>query len=113
MLRPMSTNGNADPAVLPEPDMIRVGPLVAYQTGVEGYERSHGGLLVWHWCDHHLWAGRPGYDRDPDGYRMWTPGAVGAHTLVSLDPLHLEPSVYWPDCCGLHGWIRGGVWSDA
>lgn len=101
---------DAGPEVLPELDMIRLGPLVAYQTGIVGYGHE---LLVWHWCDHHLWTGRSGFDADPDSYRMWTPAAVGAHDLISLDPLHLEPSVYWPDCCGLHGFIRGGVWTDA
>lgn len=103
----MSTNGSSDPQVLPEPDMVWLGPGVAYQTGVEGF--GHG-LVVWHFCDHHLWAGRSGYDAEPDHYRRWTPGAVGAHTLVGLDPLHLEPSVYWPECCGLHGFIREGRW---
>jgi len=95
-----------------EPHWTRVGPLVACETGVEPY--GHGGLLIWHWCDHHLWAGRPHFDAHPDEYpARWVPAGAGAHDLVSLHPLHLEPSVYWPGCCGLHGFIRNGVWTDA
>jgi hypothetical protein len=37
-------------------------------------------------------------------------GACPNHQLVSLDPLHLEPSLILP--CGVHGWIRGGAWVD-
>lgn len=85
-----------------------VGPTVAYSFGNEKY--PHDGLLIWHWCDHHNWAGRSGYDREPEEYLRWVPTGVGAHTLVSKDPLHIEPSINWPDCCGLHGFIRDGLW---
>jgi hypothetical protein len=34
------------------------------------------------------------------------------HTLVSREPLHMEPSLLWP-CCGMHGWMRGGQWVPA
>lgn len=39
-------------------------------------------------------------------------GKHGPHTLVSLDPLHVEASVLcqW---CGLHGFIRDGKWVPA
>lgn len=110
----MSTNGREDPDLLPESDMVRVGPGVAYQTGVEGY--GHG-LLVWHWCTKSGWrarAAREGWTVDEEAARpAWLPTAVGAHDLISLHPLHLEPSVFWPECCGRHGFIRGGVWTDA
>ncbi len=99
------------PDVIP-PDWTRVGPLVAYRFDPSS-GTGHGGLLVYHWCEHRLWAGRAGYDADPAFYRFWAPAGVGAHELVSVDPLHLEPSVYWPDCCGLHGFIRAGRWVDA
>lgn len=68
-------------------------------------------LLVWHWCDHHLWAGREAYDEHPEKYLGWVPANVAAHTLVSRDPLHLEPSLLWADCCGTHGFLRGGQWA--
>lgn len=96
------------------PEWTRLGPLVAYQFDPDNWPHlGHGGLVVWHWCEHRLWAGRAGYDEDPAGYRFWAPAGVGAHDLISVDPLHLEASVYWPDCCGLHGFIRDGRWADA
>ena len=104
----MSTNSSNNPEVLPEPGMTRLGPFVAYEFGVDGY--AHGGLLVWHFCDHHLWEGRSHFDAHREEYHRWTPGAVGGHDLINTEPLHLEPSVYWPDCCGMHGFIRDGKW---
>ena len=105
------TGGSDSPDVLPE-GSTRLGPMVAYEFAPEtGW--AHGGLIVWHWCDHHLWAGRSDFDARPEHYRRWVPAGVGAHTLVSAVPLHLEPSVYWPDCCGAHGFIRSGAWLDA
>ncbi len=53
--------------------------------------------LVWHWCP---------------PLRLWRAARVSAHELVSVQPLHLEPSLLW-NCCGKHGWIRGGGWVDA
>lgn len=88
----------------------RVGDLVAWQWMDFGYGER---VYVWHWCDHHLWAGRLAYDAAPDDFRFWVPSGTAAHTLVSTEPLHLEPSVYWPDCCGLHGFIRSGAWVGA
>jgi hypothetical protein len=72
------------------------------------------GVLVWHDCDKHLWYNDPEKNHSliPD-YIGWHPANVGAHTLVNMDPLHLEPSVYWPDCCGLHGFVRDGRWISA
>ncbi len=91
-------------------DTTRVGALVAW--GWMDFGRGPE-IYVWHWCDHQLWAGREGYDAHPEDYTFWVPGGVAAHTVVSTEPLHLEPSVYWPDCCGMHGWIRGGRWVSA
>jgi hypothetical protein len=51
----------------------------------------------WHWC--------PETDR-------WRAAGVADHTLVSVDPLHLEPSLLWP-CCGKHGFVFAGRWRDA
>ncbi|HUX70402.1 MAG TPA: hypothetical protein VMV41_07830 [Cellulomonadaceae bacterium] len=94
------------PETLPE-GTTRLGPLVAWEK--DGFDGNYP-ICVWHWCDHHLWAGRDHYDEHRDEYIGWTPAGAGAHDVISLDPLHLEPSVYWPDCCGMHGFIRDGQW---
>lgn len=71
-------------------------------------------LMVWHDCDKRLWRADPRKDqRLVDQYLGWHPSGVGHHDLISAEPLHIEASVYWPSCCGLHGWIRGGKWVDA
>lgn len=93
----------------PHSSWVVVGPLVAYEFNPSSH-LGHGGLVIWHWCDHHLWAGREHYDTHREEYYFWVPTGVGAHQLVSSEPLHLEPSLYWPDCCGLHGFIRTGTW---
>lgn len=51
----------------------------------------------WHWCTS---GGR------------WVGQGTSDHTLVSREPLHLEPSLLW-NCCGLHGFLREGIWSPA
>lgn len=104
----------ATPDVLP-PGLTRVGPLAAYGYGwPEEDPRDPAELIVWHFCDHHLWAATDERMIELYGARaFWVPATVGAHTLVSREPLHLEPSVYWPGCCGLHGFIRDGRWVDA
>lgn len=67
-------------------------------------------LWVWHDCDLNL-------DPPPEHWTLehkgWNPTGVAKHDLISVDPLHIEASVYWPACCGLHGWIRDGKWIDA
>jgi hypothetical protein len=71
-------------------------------------------LIVWHHCDKNLWVSDPTKDQSkvPD-YIGWHPAGVGKHDLIAVDPLHIEASVYWPSCCGLHGWIRDGRWVQA
>lgn len=72
------------------------------------------GVLIWHDCDKSVWRADPQKDQTKLGdYLGWHPANASAHTLVSIEPLHLEPSVYWPDCCGMHGFIRGGAWISA
>lgn len=53
----------------------------------------------WHWCPA-IEGGR------------WVCAAAPEHTLVSTDPIHMEPSLLWP-CCGTHGWVHGGQWIPA
>lgn len=55
----------------------------------------------WHWC--------PTVN---GGEGRWIAQDAPEHTLVSREPLHLEPSILWP-CCGTHGWMRNGTWADA
>ncbi len=49
------------------------------------------------------------HHKHADGTRC--AGACSNHQLVSLEPLHLEPSLIMP--CGAHGWIRDGKWQSA
>jgi hypothetical protein len=56
-----------------------------------------GVFLMWHWCRA---VGR------------WSAWGVEQHTVVSLDPLTLDPSLLWP-CCGRHGFVRDGAWVEA
>ena len=42
------------PEVLPEPDLVRHGPLVASGSDEDGV------LVVWHWCTRSVWAAQPG-----------------------------------------------------
>ena len=62
---------------------------------------TQAGILIWHWCEApNLPAPR------------WMAAGVIRHTLVSSEPLHLEPSLLWP-CCEKHGFIRDGKWTPA
>lgn len=44
----------------------------------------------------------PGHDYEWQGTSL--------HTLVSEDPLTLDPSIGWQECCGRHGFIKNGKW---
>lgn len=62
----------------------------------------------WHWCK--ALEDVPSELKVHDG--CWVAAGTSAHTLVSREPLHLEPSLLWK-CCGLHGWVRNGQWEPA
>lgn len=64
--------------------------------------------VFWHWCK--PLEDVPSARRVHDG--CWVATGTMAHQLVSKDPLHLEPSLLW-NCCGLHGFVRGGEWIPA
>lgn len=106
-----ATDRFEDHDTLPIDGAVRLGP-DSFCTWTWGLREGESEcLLVWHWCTHAKWIERGG---DPTLCRpRWAAGGVGAHQLISRDPLHLEPSVYWPDCCGTHGFIRGGAWMSA
>lgn len=66
--------------------------------------------LIWHFCDRSVIKQRD-TGRLSEWYEpQWVPVGVQGHTLVAREPLHLEPSILWPDCCGKHGFIREGRW---
>ncbi len=90
---------------------VRIHPdvCISWARSEPGGELS---LLVWHWCTRALWRVRPGAVVELC-VPQWSAAGVSAHTLVSRDPLHLEPSLLWPDCCGMHGFIRAGTWVPA
>lgn len=100
----------------PLPSWVSVGPFVAYEWVTADHwfhpphdgdcERNIGHLLVWHDCAVVL-----GPDSVAPGVRHgWVPTGVRAHTLVQVEPLTVTASVYWPACCGLHGFITDGRW---
>lgn len=79
------------------PDVKSVGGDVYWRFDPDlGASPTVDSILVWHWC------------KQIDRY---VARHVGNHTLVSVDPLHLEPSLLW-ECCGKHGFIREGVWTS-
>lgn len=100
-----------DPST-PPPGMTSLGPGVAYGYGDPRFpEEPADTLYVWHFCDHHLWPAGPEEIAEYYGASSyWTPGSVALHQVVSAEPLHLEPSLYWPGCCGMHGFVREGRW---
>jgi hypothetical protein len=59
-------------------------------------------VIVWHWCLEPKQGERP----------RWLGQRVPLHTLVSLDPLHLEPSLACADGCPWHGFLRDGKWTS-
>lgn len=92
-----------DPAH-PPVEAIDCGGGVWVSWGTRFDETGHPS--VWHWCSQQNWRDRPFYA----GPRWMVAGTRG-HTLVAHDPIHLEPSLLWSDCCGLHGFLRGGRWT--
>ena len=74
----------------------------------EPHEHTVECIWVWHYCDMNIHPERVETAKRIDDVIGWKPGGISAHTLHSLDPFHIEPSIYWPDCCGMHGYIREG-----
>jgi hypothetical protein len=63
--------------------------------------------IFWHRC-----AALADVPEERTVHGPWVAAGTGAHTLVSREPLHLEPSLLW-NCCGLHGFVRDGAWIPA
>ena len=82
--------------------------------GVDDEPKTINHLLVWHDCDKNRWRDDSTKTQSLiDSYMGWRPAGVGLHDLITAEPLHIEASVYWPSCCGMHGWIRDGAWVSA
>jgi hypothetical protein len=94
-------------------EAIDLGGGVAYSwspcmRGDYAHEHTTECLWVLHDCAQIL-----GPETVAPGERFgWRPTGVRAHTLVQRDPLTITASVYWPDCCGKHGFITNGVYTD-
>ena len=94
-----------------EVDVELIDDKVAYSwtcDDPENHEHTIDCLWIWHDCDRNLDPIRREFTLA--NYVGWTPTGVGKHDLISTHPLHIEASVYWPSCCGLHGFIRNGQW---
>jgi hypothetical protein len=66
-------------------------------------------LWVWHDCRYVL----PADSVAPGEFYGWRASGVSLHTVITPTPLTLVASLYWPDCCGLHGFITEGAWISA
>ncbi|MCX3064193.1 hypothetical protein [Streptomyces beihaiensis] len=73
-----------------------------------GWLEHEANPIFWHWCV--ALEGVPEDRKVHEG--CWVAAGASAHRLVSREPLHLEPSLLWR-CCGLHGFVRNGVWAPA
>lgn len=89
-----------------------LGDRVAYSFTCSDVPHEHSieCLWIWHDCTMELDPERAARAVRVDDAIGWCPTGVGLHTLIEIDPLHIEASVYWPACCGLHGFIRNGAW---
>lgn len=91
----------------PPPEAVYVTPDIAF-TWTCGLEHQHtiDCLWVWHDCPAVLPAGTAA-----SGEALgWVPWGMGLHTLVQQQPLTITASVYYYECCGLHGFITNGQW---
>ncbi|MET7479523.1 hypothetical protein ABZT17_34890 [Streptomyces sp. NPDC005648] len=72
-----------------------------------GWIEGDANPMFWHRC-----AALAGVPDDRTVHGQWVGAGTSKHTLISRDPLHLEPSLLWR-CCDIHGFVRGGVWIPA
>lgn len=95
--------------ILPEANKcIDLGDGVQYNLGrcLDKDAGMHTVSCIWvfHYCEQIV--GEPGITYG------WFVGGISSHKLIKLDPLTINPSLYWPDCCGKHGYIREGKWES-
>lgn len=85
-------------------DRIRdVGGGVFYAVIEDGIEDGGKATNVWVWHWH----------TPTRGAHRWALAGCGYHTVLSVEPLTLDPSLACEDGCPSHGWIRNGVWVSA
>jgi hypothetical protein len=71
-------------------------PIAGTDEVLWGYAPEYG-MVLWHWCAK---------------YEFWYLSTAGLHTAVISNEglLSLVPSVWWSECCGLHGWFTRSEW---
>ena len=99
----MSTERTAPPSDWPGLEMAGMTRLT--DDIYYGWFSTETNPMFWHWCK--ALEDVPPERKVHDG--CWVAAGTSAHTLVSREPLHLEPSLPCP-CCGLHGFVRNGEW---
>lgn len=87
----------------PEEGSVYLDEHHAYRLVKEHDSDNWAGITEFHWTGDHWCAGFvPFKSHNPD--HGWD--------VISLEPLHLEPSLLCR-LCGSHGWIRSGAWFQA
>lgn len=82
--------------------LVHVGADIYVHVGADVQAGAKGGnVLVYHW------------HAPPSLEPRWQCSRCALHDVISVDPLHLEPSLACEDGCPSHGWIRDGRWVSA
>jgi hypothetical protein len=89
-------------------EMLSEDVAYSWTCNIENHDHSIECLWVWHDCNMSVAGENRPEAKHSDMAVGWKPAGVGLHDLISADPLHIEASVYWPACCGMHGFIRDG-----
>lgn len=89
-------------------EMLSEDVAYSWVCNIENHEHVIECLWVWHDCSLALDEHRRENPKRTEDYGGWTPTGVAAHDLISSAPLHIEASIFWPSCCGMHGFIRDG-----
>lgn len=72
-----------------------------------GWVADQATPVFWHWC-----AALADVPEELTVSGRWVAAGTSAHSVLTREPLHLEPSLLW-SCCGLHGFVRNGQWTNA
>lgn len=85
----------------------------SWTCNIENHQHTIECLWVWHNCTMELAIEKSKGDHIyPYGSIGWKPARPALHILITQEPLHIETSVHWPECCGMHGWIRDGKYTS-
>lgn len=85
------------------PPLFGSKPPVDHGGGVWSVWLDRPKPYLWHFCP----KGHPTTQQP-----RWALTETVSHEMPSTEPLTLSPSVYWPECCGKHGFLTDGVWRD-